>query len=140
MRRLLTILFLILSFNCFAQLPDKVQHIEIVSELADTMALVNKVDLDKINTTFYLLDISDSLNVVNEQIIDNLKLQNNKLESIIQEQEALITNKDTQLENLKMQNKEIVSNLQKQVNRANTKNIVWEVVSGVLGICLLITI
>lgn len=138
MKRFLTILFLILSFNCFAQLPEKVQHIEIVSEVADTMLLINKPDLDKINTAFYLLDVSDSLNVVNEQIINNLKVQSSKLENIINEQNAVIANKDIQLEIIEKQNKEIVSDLQKQINKTRTKKLFWEIVSGLLGAGILI--
>lgn len=103
----------------FAQLPTEVKHVELVSEVADTMVLINKLDLDKINTAFYRLDKSDSLNVVNDRIITNLEVESRKLNQIIETQKYIISNKDEQIRTIKLQNKEIVSDLEKQISRAN---------------------
>ena len=103
----------------FAQLPTEVKHVELVSEVADTMVLINKPDLDKINTAFYRLDKSDSLNVVNDRIITNLEVESRKLNQIIETQKYIISNKDEQIRTIKLQNKEIVSDLEKQISRAN---------------------
>ncbi len=116
---------------CFSQLPDSVKHLEIVSEVKDTMLLINKNDADIINTVFYQHDVLDSLNVVNEQIINGLNTKNSDLENIISEQNIILNNKDTQISNIKQQNKEVISNLEKQVKRANIEKTVWESLTGV---------
>lgn len=122
MKRLISILcWFFICFNCFAQLPSEIKHIEIVSEIQDTMALLNKLDLDKINTAFCHLDALDSLNTLNEKLIANLNSQNNKLESIIYEQNVILNNKDAQIIYIEKQNKEVISNLEKQINRTNNK-------------------
>ena len=118
-----SIIILFSSFICFGQLPTEVKHVEIVSEIKDTMILLNKPDVDKINTVFYRLDYADSLNIVNEAIITSLNVENSKLENIISEQKLVLTNKDIQINNIKEKDKEVISNLEKQVKRANRKNI-----------------
>lgn len=107
----------------YAQLPDGVKHLEIVSEVTDTMVLLNKPDLDIINTTFQKLEYADSLNIVNEKIISIINIENAKLESIIEEQKIILQNKDTQIKNIKDKNQEVVSDLEKQVKRANRKKV-----------------
>lgn len=140
MKRLITILFGIFFFwTTLAQLPSEVKYVEIVSELSDTMALLNKPDLDKINTAFYRLDCADSLNVVNEQIINDLNNKNYKLDSIVNSYKVVIANKDTQIENIKYANKEVISDFEKQIKRANTGKLIWEgtTVLGVIAIIFL---
>ena len=125
MKRIITfIISLLIPIICFSQLPDSVKHVEIVSEIQDTMLLINKPDADIINTVFYRYNILDSLNVVNETIISKLSDKNEKLESIVSEQDTILTNKDIQISNIQQQNKEVISNLEKQVNRANTGKII----------------
>lgn len=119
MKRLIAIVFLFISVICSAQLPDEIKHVEIVSEVTDTMIVLNKSDLDKINTAFYMLDVSDSLNVVNEQIISTLKMTNNNLESIIERQKYVISNQETQINTINSKNKDVISDLEKQLKRAN---------------------
>lgn len=133
-------LAIITLFSCiglFGQLPPEVKHIEIVSEVQDTMILLNKPDIDKINTTFKRLEYSDSLNVINEQIITELNLKSNKLEDIISEQKVILTNKDTQILQIKSRNQEVISDLEKQVKKANNKKVFWESTTGV-GIIVII--
>lgn len=132
MRRLIiAIIILFMPIICFSQLPDSVKHIEVVSEIKDTMLLINKNDADIINTVFYQYDILDSLNTVNEQIISDLNIKNFDLENIISEQNIILDNKDTQIYNIKQQNKEVISNLEKQVKRANIGKTVWESLTGI---------
>lgn len=122
MKRLITsIICLFYCLICFAQLPDEIKHIEIVSEVSDTMVLLNKPDLDKINTAFYRLECADSLNAINEQIIDTLNAKEQKLEQSISVYQEVIKNKDEQISNIKEQNKEVISDFEKQVKRANRK-------------------
>ena len=135
MKRIIILLCLFFSITCYAQLPDSVKHVEIVSEVADTMFLLNKPDIDKINTAFNRLTYADSLNSVNEKIISSINIENAKLENIISEQKIIINNKDIQISNIQEKNKEVISDLEKQVKRANRKKVIWEVAAGagVLG-------
>ena len=135
MKRLIAILLICFSLIANAQLP---KHVEFVSEVADTMVLINKPDLDKINTTFYMFEQLDSLNTINEQLINSLKIQTSKLENIVSEQNQVISNKDTQIDYITKQNKEIVSDLEKQVKRANSKTAFWEGISGIGVIAIII--
>ena len=140
MRKLVTTLFLFISFICYGQLPDGVKHIEVASEVADTMILLNKPDLDKINTTFYRLHYMDSLNVVNDKIIAQVTTEKETLRNIISEQKIIIGNKDTQISQIKEQNKEVISDLEKQVKRANRKKTFWEVTTGVSVVGLIFSL
>lgn len=119
MKRIIILVLLFFSFICSAQLPDKIKHVEIASEIADTMILINKPDLDKINTTFYLLDVADSLNVVNEEIISLLISDTNTLKDIIASQTLMIENQSLQIERASSKNKDVISDLEKQIKIAN---------------------
>lgn len=110
----------------FAQLPSTVKHIEIISDVSDTMALVNKSDIDKINTAFYRLKYADSLNTINNNIILLLNDEKSKLESILSEQNQIINNKDTQISIIRIKNRETISNLEKQVKDESRKKTIWE--------------
>lgn len=124
MKKLILFICFLFSFiYCNAQLPTEIKHVEIVSEIKDTMVLLNKPDLDIINTAFYRLEYADSLNTINENLISLLNVKNDKLDSIINVQKVVITNKDTQINNIKTQHREVVSNLEKQVKRAGISKI-----------------
>lgn len=116
MKKIITIICLFFSTIMYAQ-----EHIERISEIADTMVLLNKADIDIINTAFNRLEYSDSLNVINEGIIENLTSENKKLENIVSEQSIILINKDTQIENAKKRNQEAISNLERQIKIANRK-------------------
>lgn len=121
MRRLISILLLFLSLICSAQLPSEIKCIEMASQVADTMILINKPDLDKINTTFYRLETLDSLLVIDEDIITNLEIKNNTLNDIINSQQQIIENKNIQIEQINYKNKDVISDLEKQVKSVNRK-------------------
>ena len=70
MKKLITILFLFFSILGYGQTIEGVKHIEIVSEIQDTMALLNKKDIDKINQVFFEREKLDSLNRANEELIN----------------------------------------------------------------------
>lgn len=119
MKKIILFICLFVGLDLCAQIPDSVKHIEIISEISDTMFLLNKPDVDIINTTFYKLDCADSLNAVNDAIIAGMSAENLKLESVISEQKSVLQNKDLQITNIQETNKEVISNLEKQVKRAN---------------------
>ena len=108
-----------ISISCFAQLPDSLKHVEIISDVQDTMIVINKKDADIINTAFYRCEILDSLNVINEELISALQIENSKLESIVSEQKAVIEDKDIQILHIKLADEEVISYLKKQIKRAN---------------------
>ena len=114
MRRI-AIILMFLSTVCFAQLPESVKHVELVSEVQDTMVLINHKDLDKINTTFYRLEQYKVLDSLNRDIILQQNLKTSELENILDEQKYIIVNKDRQLESIKNEYKTTVADLQKQI-------------------------
>ena len=50
---ILFLLLFLLVVPMYGQVIEGVKHIEIVSEIQDTMALLNKKDIDKINQVFF---------------------------------------------------------------------------------------
>lgn len=80
------------SICTYGQFLPGVKHIEIVSEIEDSMVLLNKPDVDKINKTYFEKSKLDSLNVHKDQII-------NILEDKIYVQDSIIIYKNSLLEN-----------------------------------------
>ena len=52
--RWITIILIFISLNCFSQNISQIKHLETISEITDTMALINKQDIDKINRTYFI--------------------------------------------------------------------------------------
>ena len=123
MRKILTILFILITFSGFCQSIDSIKYIEIVSEIQDSMALINKHDIDKINQTFYELKISDSLNVINDSIINNLQVQNYKLDSILTSQKIIIDNADMIRDELILDHSSEIDYYKKELKRSNSRMI-----------------
>ncbi len=137
MRKLICLFLILLPLIGFAQLPDKVKHVEIASEVVDTMILINKPDLDKINTAFYRLDIADSLNVINDRIIDDLTITNDKLKDVIESQRIIIDNKDILLDRLRSEKNDAITDLEKQIKRANRRVTFWQTTTGLGAIAII---
>lgn len=124
MKKLITILFLFFSILGYGQTIEGVKHIEIVSEIQDTMALLNKKDIDKINQVFFEREKLDSLNRTNEELISLyqakcLSLLNISFlkDDIIKDKDLLIDEtkdaleakyEDQKLETKKMRNKKLI--------------------------------
>lgn len=124
MKKLITILFLFFSLLGYSQTIEGVRHIEIVSEIQDTMALLNKKDIDKINQVFFEREKLDSLNKTNEELISLyqskcLSLLNisSLKDDIIKDKDLLIDEtktsleakyEDQKLETKKMRNKKLI--------------------------------
>ena len=88
---------LILSFlMCFiisnAQSIDSLKHIVIVTKLQDSMALINNEDINIINKVFYERNLLDSLNTINDTLIQRLKLVQIEQSNIILNQKVIIQN------------------------------------------------
>ncbi len=132
----LTFIFIFICWSLFGQDLSQIKHIEIVSELQDSMALINKTDIEKLNKVFYEKRNLDSLLVINDSIICNLKAINTKVDSIVLSQLNVIKNDKIIITQLKSNN----NKLQKKLTKAH-KIIFWESTIGsvvIIILCLLI--
>lgn len=121
---ILFLLLFLLVVPMYGQVIEGVKHIEIVSEIQDTMALLNKKDIDKINQVFFEREKLDSLNKVNEDLVmvyqakclQLLQISDLK-DGIIKDKDLLIDEtktsleakyEDQKLETKKMRNKKLI--------------------------------
>ena len=121
---ILFLLLFLLVVPMYGQVIEGVKHIEIVSEIQDTMALLNKKDIDKINQVFFEREKLDSLNKVNEDLVmvyqakclQLLQISDLK-DGIIKDKDFLINEtkdaleakyEDQKLETKKMRNKKLI--------------------------------
>ena len=142
------ILALIISFMmCFtglnAQSLDSLKHVVIVTELQDTMALINNDDINIINKAFYERDLLDSLNSVNDSLIRKLDLVRINQDNIIKKQKVIIQNDSL----IKIQYKlaiddrnKIIQDNQKAIKNQKTQKTIWQSTTGALAIILLVVL
>lgn len=121
---ILFLLLFLLVVPMYGQVIEGVKHIEIVSEIQDTMALLNKKDIDKINQVFFEREKLDSLNRANEELISLYQVKCLSLlnisslkDDIIKDKDLLIDEtkdaleakyEDQKLETKKMRNKKLI--------------------------------
>ena len=121
---ILFLLLFLLIVPMYGQVIEGVKHIEIVSEIQDTMALLNKKDIDKINQIFFEREKLDSLNRANEELISLYQAKCLSLlnisslkDDIIKDKDLLIDEtkdaleakyEDQKLETKKMRNKKLI--------------------------------
>lgn len=121
---ILFLLLFLLVVPMYGQVIEGVKHIEIVSEIQDTMALLNKKDIDKINQIFFEREKLDSLNRANEELISLYQTKCLSLlnisslkDDIIKDKDLLIDEtktsleakyEDQKLETKKMRNKKLI--------------------------------
>ena len=67
-------------------------NVEYISEKCDSMALINKQDIDVINNVFNQRNQLRDLNLANERIISALEIKNSTLDSLINKQKITINN------------------------------------------------
>lgn len=101
MKKLVIILLLCISGLCYSQTIEGVKHIEIVSEIQDTMALINKQDADKINNIFFEKEKLDSLNRANEELISLYQSKCLSLLNMSDLKDDIIKNKDLLIDETK---------------------------------------
>lgn len=124
----------------FGQSLDSIKHIEIISEVQDSMALINKEDIDKINQTFHELRVSNRVNEINDSIINVLSIQTQQLDSILRSQKIVIENEKLIRDQLVTQHSYEVDFYKKELKKSNNKRIVWQTTTGLslLSVILLI--
>lgn len=135
--------FMICFTGLNAQSLDSLKHVVIVTELQDSMALINNNDINIINKVFYERDLLDSLNSVNDSLIRKLDLVRINQDNIIRKQKAVIQNDSL----IKIQyqlaiddrNKTIQDN-QKAIKNQKNQKIVWQSTTGALAIVLLVVL
>lgn len=135
MRAIMTTLLLLITLISFGQ-----THIEYVSEKTDSMALISKQDIDVINNVFNERNILDSLYNLNEQIISNLEFENRIQDSIILNQEIIISNNHIVIDELKNKNSQIIEVYSKELKKEKRKKISFQSLTGagIITIILLI--
>ena len=132
MRKALILVFLVIGFICNAQ-----THVEYISEKTDSMALINKEDIDVINNVFVDRARLDSLNDLNEQLISNLESVNKTQSVIIAHQETTIKNDSLIIFELEAQNDQTIEKYSKELKKEKRKKISFQSLTGA-GIIVII--
>ena len=122
----------------YGQFLPGVKHIEVISEIEDSMVLLNKPDIDKINKTYFEKSKLDSLNVYNEQTINLLENKIFVQDSIINNQKLLLYNEVTINTHLRKNLEDNTTQYEKQLKDEKFKKIGWQVGIGIatIGIVL----
>lgn len=128
--RWITIILIFISLNCFSQNISQIKHLEAISEITDTMALINKQDIDKINRTYFIKNKLDSLNCLNEAIIRELDAKVAAQDSIIFNQLGIISNKDHIILEHKNKHDELIANNLKQLKKEQRKSRIFKIFSA----------
>ena len=135
-------LWIILIISLFS-ISSYAQHIELISEPTDSMALISKEDIDIINNVFNERNILDSLNIINDSIINNLELVRLQHLNIIKDQKVIIQNDSliiNRQELLLNEREKILQKYQKDIKNQKTQKTIWMSTSGGLAIALLIVL
>lgn len=134
MRKIL-ILFLLLNVTCFAQ-----THVEYISEKCDSMALINQSDIDVINNVFAERNKLDSLNAINNKIIETLELETEVLDSIIKKQLFIIDNDQIVHQNLKRNYEKVLNRYNQDLKRERNQKTSFQITTGIGLIAIILLI
>lgn len=139
----LVLFLLFTSINSFSQniLPSDVKHIEVVSEVQDTMALLNKEDVNKINKVFHERNYLDSLRVADSCLIVTHNEIKERMDSIVSTQTQTISNQGLiigEYEDVILDNNKEIDSLKKKQKRDKGSKIAWQSISGTLAVVLLV--
>lgn len=135
-------LWIILIISLFS-ISSYAQHIELISEPTDSMALISKEDIDVINNVFNERNILDSLNTINDSIINNLELVRLQHLNIIKDQKVIIQNDSLIINRQQLlldERDKILQKYQKDIKNQKTQKTIWMSTSGGLAIALLIVL
>lgn len=124
-------------------LLTKIKHIEVVSDVQDTMALLNKDDINKINKVFYERDYLDSLRIVDSSLLKASEEIKERMDSIVVKQLNTIDNQNTIIEQYQdaiSEKDETITGLEKKQKKDKGSKIAWQSVSGTLAIVLIIVL
>lgn len=123
MRWFIILLVCLFSIPVHSQSLDSIKHIELISEVSDSMALINKEDINKVNKVFYDKNLLDSLNKVNLELVNLLMVKTEYLDSILVNQKSVINNQEKTIMSLQhnlntndVKYKELLNN---EINKKN---------------------
>lgn len=142
------LLALIVGFMlCFtglnAQSIDSLKHIVVVTEMQDSMALINNDDINIINKAFHERNILDSLHKIDGTLIRNLDLVRIEQDKIIKNQRAVIQNDSIIKKQYKLaidQKNQIIKDNEKAVKIQKTQKTIWQSTTGALAIVLIVVL
>lgn len=115
-------------------------HIEYISEKSDSMALINKSDIDIINKVFNERNILDSLNGINEDIIRKLEQEVVVQDSLIFKQIQVIENNKILVDELEIRNNQTIDKFSKELRTEKRKKISFQTLTGVGIITIILLI
>lgn len=122
----------------YGQFLPGVKHIEVISEIEDSMVLLNKPDIDKINKTYFEKEKLDSLNVYNEKTIELLQDKINMQDSIIVNNNLLLKNEIELNKHLTKNIEDNTIQYEKYLRQEKMKKVFWQTTTGaaIIGIIL----
>lgn len=134
-------------FMCFtglnAQSLDSLKHVVIVTEMQDSMALINNNDINIINKVFHEREILDSLHEVDGTLIRKLDLVKIEQDKIIKNQRAVIQNDSIIKRQYQLaidQKNQIIKDNEKAVKIQKTQKTIWQSTTGALAIVLIVVL
>lgn len=132
MRKILILLYCIISLQCYCQ-----SSVEYISTKCDSMALINKHDIDIINNVFEQRNTLKELNNINDKVICNLEVKNKLLDSIITKQRLTIQNDGLIQANLEKNYLELKERYAKDIKKEQSKKISFQALTGI-GVIVII--
>ena len=126
---ILFLLLFLLVVPMYGQVIERVKHIEIVSEIQDTMALLNKKDIDKINQVFFEREKLDSLNRANEELISLYQAKCLSLLNISSLKDDIIKDKDLLIDETKTALEAKYEDQKLETKKMRNKKLIWQGIS-----------
>lgn len=126
---ILFLLLFLLVVPMYGQVIEGVKHIEIVSEIQDTMALLNKKDIDKINQVFFEREKLDSLNKVNEDLVMVYQAKCLQLLQISDLKDGIIKDKDFLINETKDALEAKYEDQKLETKKMRNKKLIWQGIS-----------
>ena len=126
---ILFLLLFLLVVPMYGQVIERVKHIEIVSEIQDTMALLNKKDIDKINQVFFEREKLDSLNRANEELISLYQAKCLSLLNISSLKDDIIKDKDLLIDETKTSLEAKYEDQKLETKKMRNKKLIWQGIS-----------
>lgn len=126
---------MLFCFNGYSQI-----YIEYVSPKTDSMALINKTDIDIINKVFAERNVLDSLNNVNHQIINHYENEISILDSVILKQNNIILNDKEIIDQLESDKFQMIDNYKKELKSETNKKISYQTLTGVSFLVIILLI
>lgn len=124
---------MLLSNYCLAQ-----SNIEYISEKCDSMALIDKHDIDVINNVFSQRNQLRRLNHVNTEIITKLEVKTVVLDSIINKQKLIIQNNQLIQAELKNNYDKLLKKHKSDLKKEKNKTVSFQALSGIGVIVIII--